>query len=65
MTQGGAQALECQTDRLDYEHYVEKQLTPIADTILNAIGASMEDITGQQQDLFQIHNIKKLHLNAK
>ena len=53
ITPGGAQTLECQTDKLDYEHYLEKQLTPIADTILNAIGASMEDITGQQQDLFQ------------
>jgi len=53
ITPGGAQTLECQTDKLDYEHYLEKQLTPIADTILNAIGASMEEITGQQRDLFQ------------
>ena len=47
-----AQTLECQTGKLDYEHYMEKQLTPIADTILNAIGASMDAVTGQQQDLF-------------
>ena len=52
MTVAGAQTLECQHDRLDYEHYVEKQLTPIADTILTAIGSSMDAITRQQQDLF-------------
>jgi DNA polymerase-2 len=52
MTVAGAQTLECQNARLDYEHIVERQLTPIADTILNAIGSSMDAITGQQQDLF-------------
>jgi DNA polymerase-2 len=52
ITVAGAQTLECQHDRLDYEHYVDKQLTPIADTILNAIGSSMDAITDQQQDLF-------------
>jgi len=52
MTMAGAQTLECQTARLDYEHIVERQLTPIADTILNAIGSSMDALTGQQQDLF-------------
>ena len=52
ITVGGAQTLECQHDRLDYEHYVDKQLTPIADTILNAIGSSMDAVTDQQQDLF-------------
>ena len=52
VTVAGAQTLECQNARLDYEHIVERQLTPIADTILNAIGSSMDAITGQQQDLF-------------
>ena len=52
ITVAGAQALECQNARLDYEHIVERQLTPIADTILTAIGSSMDSITGQQQDLF-------------
>jgi DNA polymerase-2 len=52
ITVAGAQTLECQHDRLDYEHYVDKQLTPIADTILNAIGSSMDAVTGRQQDLF-------------
>ena len=52
VTVAGAQTRECQSARLDYEHIVERQLTPIADTILNAIGSSMQAITGQQQDLF-------------
>jgi DNA polymerase-2 len=52
ITVAGAQTLECQSARLDYEHIVERQLTPIADTILNAIGSSMEAITRQQQNLF-------------
>ena len=52
ITVAGAQTLECQHDRLDYEHYVDKQLTPIADTILNAIGSSMAAVIDQQQDLF-------------
>ncbi|MCH6565062.1 MAG: DNA polymerase II [Proteobacteria bacterium] len=52
ITLSGAETLECQHSKLDYDHYIEKQLTPIADTILNAIGSSMEAVTGQQRDLF-------------
>jgi DNA polymerase-2 len=52
ITVAGAQTLECQNAKLDYEHIVDKQLTPIADTILNAIGCSMDTITRQQQNLF-------------
>jgi len=52
ITLSGAETLECQDAKLDYDHYIEKQLTPIADTILNAIGSSMEAVTGRQQDLF-------------
>ncbi len=52
ITKAGAQTTEFQSNPLDYDHYVERQLTPIADTILAAIGSSMEAITGQQQELF-------------
>ena len=52
ITVAGAQTRECQDAKLDYEHYVDKQLTPIADTILNAIGSSMAAVTDQQQNLF-------------
>jgi DNA polymerase-2 len=52
ITVAGAQTLECQNAKLDYDHIVDRQLTPIADTILNAIGSSMKAINDQQQDLF-------------
>ena len=52
ITQSGAETLECQQAKLDYDHYIEKQLTPIADTILTAIGSSMDAVIRQQQDLF-------------
>jgi len=52
ITIAGAETLECQHSKLDYDHYIEKQLTPIADTILTAIGSSMDAVTRQQQDLF-------------
>ena len=52
ITLAGAETLECQHSKLDYNHYIEKQLTPIADAILNAIGSSMDTVTGRQQDLF-------------
>jgi DNA polymerase-2 len=52
ITLSGAETRVCQDAKLDYDHYIEKQLTPIADTILNAIGSSMEAVAGQQQDLF-------------
>jgi len=52
ITVSGVETMECQTSKLDYDHYVEKQLTPIVDTILNAIGSSMEAVTSRQQDLF-------------
>jgi DNA polymerase-2 len=52
ITLSGPETLECQTSRLDYDHTIEKQLTPIADTILNAVGSSMKAVTSQQQDLF-------------
>jgi DNA polymerase-2 len=52
ITVSGAETLECQKSKLDYEHYIERQLTPIADTILTAVNSSMEAVTGQQQNLF-------------
>jgi len=52
MTINGPETLECQSSRLDYEHYIEKQLTPIADSILFALKDSMENILKKQIDLF-------------
>ncbi len=52
ITVNGPQTLECHTSALNYEHYIEKQLTPIADTILAALGSSMESIFQDQYELF-------------
>ena len=52
MTLSGPETLECQTSRLDYQHYIDKQLTPIADTILSVMNSSMEKICQKQFNLF-------------
>ena len=52
MTVNGPETLECQFSKLDYEHYIEKQLTPIADSILATLSDSMENILKRQINLF-------------
>jgi DNA polymerase-2 len=52
ITKNGPETLECHTSTLNYEHYFDKQLTPIADTILAALGSSMESIFQDQYELF-------------
>jgi len=52
ITVNGPETLECQSSRLDYEHYIEKQLMPIADSILGPLGNSMANITNKQINLF-------------
>jgi len=52
ITINGPETLECQSSALDYEHYIEKQLTPIADSILGLLGNSIDNITNRQINLF-------------
>ncbi len=52
ITLSGPQTLEYKIDRLDYEHYIEKQIKPIAEGILPFVDLSFEDITGAQIGLF-------------
>jgi DNA polymerase II len=52
MTYSGAEPLDYQTSPLDYQHYIDKQLQPIADAILPFIGMSFERILNTQMDLF-------------
>lgn len=52
MTLAGPQTVETVNQPLDYEHYVEKQIRPIADSILPAIGLRFEEIDNQQMGLF-------------
>ncbi len=52
ITLNGPETLECQTAKLNYEHYIEKQLSPVADSILAVLGDSMNNILKQQINLF-------------
>jgi DNA polymerase-2 len=51
LTVNGPEPLECQQSQIDYQHYVDKQLKPIADSILVFIGDRFEKIIGQQLEL--------------
>ena len=53
ITREGPQPLEKLTAPLDYQHYLETQLKPIADSILEWTGTSFDNIVSGQQDLFQ------------
>ena len=52
MTINGPEAVEYLSSPIDYNHYVEKQLKPIADGILPFIGYDFESITSKQIALF-------------
>ena len=52
ITLNGAQPIEYQSSALDYEHYIDKQIKPIAESILPFIGLSFIDITSAQLGLF-------------
>lgn len=52
VTVNGPEPLEYRRSAIDYEHYIDKQLRPIADAILPFIGESFDRICGQQLDLF-------------
>jgi DNA polymerase-2 len=47
MTTDGPQPVGMATAPLDYEHYIEKQLEPIADAILIHVGLRFADIAGK------------------
>jgi DNA polymerase-2 len=50
----GPEPVEMLTHKPDYEHYVEKQIKPIADTILSVYGKNFDDIikNSTQSSLF-------------
>ena len=52
MTRNGPEPLETRHSRIDYEHYLSKQLQPIADAILQPMGESFMALTTAQQGLF-------------
>ena len=52
VTVQGPQTIETVSAPLHYDHYIEKQIQPIADSILPLIGASFEHIANDQLSLF-------------
>jgi DNA polymerase-2 len=52
MTAAGPEALETQRSAIDYEHYLSRQLEPVADAILPFLGDSFARLTSPQQTLF-------------
>lgn len=53
MTTQGPQPIEYQQSPIDYEHYIEKQVQPIADSILPQIDLAFSSLDEQQLSLFQ------------
>ncbi|MGR5147271.1 DNA polymerase II [Photobacterium alginatilyticum] len=51
-TIAGAEPHEFRQSPIDYNHYLEKQLKPVADGILPFIGKHFDDITAPQMGLF-------------
>ncbi|GFD95204.1 DNA polymerase [Alteromonas sp. KUL156] len=52
ITVQGPQTVETVSAPLHYDHYIEKQIKPIADSILPLIGANFEHIANDQLSLF-------------
>jgi DNA polymerase-2 len=52
MTRNGPEPLEVRRSAIDYEHYLTKQLQPIADAILQPMGESFAALTTLQHRLF-------------
>jgi DNA polymerase-2 len=52
MTLNGPEPAKQRSSPLDYQHYVERQLGPVADGILYFIGESFARFAANQMDLF-------------
>ena len=51
-TTSGAEPEEYRQSPFDYEHYIEKQLKPVADAILPFVGSQFDEVTSRQLGLF-------------
>ena len=52
ITTNGPEPIEYQHSPIDYQHYIEKQLQPVADAILPFVDLSFEQLVNQQIGLF-------------
>src|SRR3989344_3053365 len=49
ITENGPEPIQKHKHKINYRHYIEKQITPIADTILLFFNTSIKEITNSQQ----------------
>ncbi|MCJ8339999.1 MAG: DNA polymerase II [Pseudomonadales bacterium] len=52
ITVNGPEPEECLSSRLDYDHYIDRQLKPALDALLSVKGSSFEQLVGLQRGLF-------------
>ena len=52
MTVAGPEPLEVRRSPIDYQHYLTRQLQPVADAILPFVGDSFEQLVTPQMALF-------------
>ncbi len=52
ITLSGPEPVAARQSSLDYQHYVDKQLTPVADSILHFLDANMDQLVDDQLSLF-------------
>ncbi|WP_116472679.1 DNA polymerase II [Zobellella maritima] len=52
ITLNGPEPEEYRQSAIDYQHYIDRQLKPVADAILPFVGLSFEALTGRQLGLF-------------
>ena len=53
ITLTGPQARECRQSSFDYQHYIDKQIAPVADGILHFLNQNFESLVNPQRDIFQ------------
>ena len=51
MTTAGPEPIEARAAALDYEHYVERQIEPIADAVLRFLSIRFGDVIGRARQL--------------
>jgi DNA polymerase-2 len=52
ITLNGPEPVEARHSALDYDHYIDRQLTPVADGILHFLGRRFEEIARAQLAMF-------------
>lgn len=58
ITTNGPEPIEMQKSKIDYQHYIEKQIKPIADRILVIFQKDFNEILNQQKNLFDFSSRK-------